>query len=172
MMSGAPEAATVQRALAEFPALVRPEAAPLSGGLINVSFAVRAEDGEYVLQRVHPVFAPEVHDNIAAVSEQLRRRGQPSPRLLQSRGGQWFADLGVDGVWRVMTRLPGISFDTIQSPAQARAAGARVGRFMRRWTGSGTSFARCGRGCTIRRRTCGGWRRRWQSTRSIAWRRR
>lgn len=140
MMSGAPEAATVQRALAEFPALVRPEAAPLSGGLINVSFAVRAEDGEYVLQRVHPVFAPEVHDNIAAVSERLRQRGQPSPRLLTSRGGKWFADLGVDGVWRVMTRLPGISFDTIQSPAQARAAGARVGAFHAALDGLGHEF--------------------------------
>lgn len=37
---------------------------PLTGGLINQSFAVTAEDGEYVLQRVHPVFAPEVHENI------------------------------------------------------------------------------------------------------------
>lgn len=129
MTHAAPEAATVERALAEFPALVRPVAAPLSGGLINVSFAVTAADGEFVLQRVHPVFAPEVHDNIVAVSEQLRRRGQPSPRLLASRSGRWFADLGTDGVWRVMTRLPGISFDTIQSPAQARAAGARVGAF-------------------------------------------
>jgi len=129
MTRAAPETATVARALAEFPALVRPRAVPLSGGLINVSFAVTAEDGEYVLQRVHPVFAPEVHENIAAVSERLRRRGQPSPELLRSRDGRWFVDLGGDGIWRVMTRLPGISFDTIQSPAQARAAGARVGAF-------------------------------------------
>lgn len=129
MTQGTPDAATVERALAEFPALVRPRAAPLAGGLINLSFAVTAEDGEFVLQRVNPVFAPEVHENIAAVSEQLRRRGQPSPSLLRSRGGQLYADLGPEGVWRVMTRLPGISFDTVQSPAQASAAGARVAAF-------------------------------------------
>lgn len=129
MTMAAPDMATVQRALAQFPALVRPQAAPLSGGLINVSFGVTAEDGEFVLQRVNPVFAPEVHDNIAAVSEQLRRRGQPSPRLLPSRGGQLYVDLGGEGVWRVMTRLPGRSFDTIQSPGQARSAGARVAAF-------------------------------------------
>lgn len=129
MTRAAPSDATVERALAEFPALVRPRAAPLSGGLINTSFAVTAADGDFVLQRVHPVFAPEVHENIAAVSEQLRRRGQPSPRLLTSRRGRPWADLGDAGIWRVMTRLPGVSFDTIQSAAQARAAAARVGGF-------------------------------------------
>jgi len=124
-----PSAATVARALAEFPALRGTSVAPLSGGLINQSFAVRAEDGAYVLQRVHPVFAPEVHENIAVVTERLRERGEPSPRLLVSRSGRPWADLGAEGIWRVMTRLPGLSFDEVQSPAQARAAGALVGRF-------------------------------------------
>ncbi len=120
----------VERALAEFPGVGPGRVAPLVGGLINQSFAVSAEDGgEYVLQRVHPVFAPEVHENIVAVSEQLRRRGEPSPRLLVSRSGRPWAELGDEGIWRVMTRLPGVSFDTIQSPAQARAAGRRVGAF-------------------------------------------
>lgn len=124
-----PQAVTVARALDEFPALRGANATPLSGGLINQSFAVSAEDGEYVLQRVHPVFAPEVHENIAAVTERLRERGEPSPRLLVSRSGRPWADLGAEGIWRVMTRLPGISFDRVQGPEQARAAGARVGRF-------------------------------------------
>ena len=124
-----PSAASVARALAEFPALRRPGVAPLSGGLINQSFAVTAEDGEYVLQRVHPVFAPEVHENIAAVTERLRERGEASPRLLVSRGGRPWVELGAEGVWRVMTRLPGLSFDQVQGPEQARAAGALVGRF-------------------------------------------
>jgi len=124
-----PTEQTIAQALAEFPAIVHPQATPLAGGLINRSFAVTAADGEYVLQRVHPVFAPEVHENIAAVTEQLRRRCEPSPRLLPARDGRWWADLGEGGIWRVMTRLPGVSFDTIQSAAQARAAGARVGAF-------------------------------------------
>jgi len=124
-----PDAATIARALAEFPELGQAEATPLPGGLINQSFAVAAADGDYVLQRVHPVFAPEVHENIVAVSEQLRRRGEPSPRLLVSRGGRPWADLGAAGIWRVMTRLPGVSFDRVLGAEQARAAGARVGRF-------------------------------------------
>lgn len=129
MALDAPSAESIARALAEFPELGQPEATPLHGGLINQSFAVSAADGDYVLQRVHPVFAPEVHENIAAVSEHLRRRGEPSPRLLVSRSGRPWADLGAGGIWRVMTRLPGISFDRVLGPAQARAAGALVGRF-------------------------------------------
>lgn len=124
-----PSESVVARALAEFPALRGPSAAPLTGGLINQSFAVTAEDGAYVLQRVHPVFAPEVHENIAVVTERLRERGEPSPRLLVSRSGRPWADLGAAGIWRVMTRLPGVSFDRVQGPEQARAAGALVGRF-------------------------------------------
>lgn len=124
-----PSAATVARALEEFPALRQASAAPLTGGLINLSFAITADDGDYVLQRVHPVFAPEVHENIAAVTERLRERGEPSPRLLVSRSGRPWADLGAEGIWRVMTRLPGLSFDRVQGPEQARAAGALVGRF-------------------------------------------
>lgn len=124
-----PSAATVARALDEFPALRVLGTAPLTGGLINQSFAVRAEDGEYVLQRVHPVFAPEVHENIAAVTRRLRERGEQSPHLLLARDGRPWADLGAEGIWRVMTRLPGVSFDRVQDPAQARAAGALVGRF-------------------------------------------
>ena len=73
-----PSAETVARALDEFPALRVISTAPLTGGLINQSFAVTAEDGAYVLQRVHPVFAPEVHENIAVVTERLRARGIPT----------------------------------------------------------------------------------------------
>jgi Ser/Thr protein kinase RdoA (MazF antagonist) len=125
----APSAAALARALARYPALVRPDAAPLTGGLINHSFAVTTADGAYVLQRVHPVFAPEVHHNIAAVTEHLRRRGVTAPRLLAADDGRPWVDLGEDGIWRAMTRLPGVSFDTVQGPAQARAAGLQVGRF-------------------------------------------
>ena len=129
MTATEPSEEVIALALAQFPALVRPQTQVLTGGLINRSYAVRAADGEYVLQRVHPVFAPEVHENIAAVTQQLRRSGEPSPQLLASRDGRWWADLGAAGIWRAMTRLPGVSFDTIASAAQAQAAARRVGAF-------------------------------------------
>lgn len=129
MTRAAPSEAELARALAQFPELQRGAARPLSGGLINASFAVTSEAGEFVLQRLHPVFAPEIHHNIAAVTAHLRRRGETSPRLLTTHAGTWWADLGPAGIWRAMTRIGGVSFDVVERPEQARAAGARVGRF-------------------------------------------
>jgi Ser/Thr protein kinase RdoA (MazF antagonist) len=124
-----PDAAAIARALEHFPELAGGAASPLTGGLINATFAVRAPAGEFVLQRLHPIFAPEIHDNIAAVTEHLRGRGETSPRLLTTTtGGRW-ADLGELGIWCAMTRVPGVSFEAVASPAQARSAGALVGRF-------------------------------------------
>lgn len=132
------------RALAEFFPASRPEffpasrpesftgdveVRPLAGGLINTTFAVTAGGDGFILQRVHPVFAPEIHHNIVAVTEHLRRRGELAPLLLRARDGRPWLDLGPGGIWRAMTRIPGVSFDAVQGLAQARAAGALVARF-------------------------------------------
>lgn len=102
--------------------------APLGRGLINDTFAVDGDEGAFVLQRVHPVFAPEIHHNILAVTEHLARRGLLTPRLrLTTHGALWLEHEG--GTWRLMTRMPGVGFDAVQSPAQARAAAALLARF-------------------------------------------
>lgn len=124
-----PSEEQVARALAEYRELAGGRVRPLSGGLINATFAVDSEAGEFVLQRVHPVFAPEIHHNIQAVTLHLHLRGVTAPRLLKARSGRPWIDLGEAGIWRAMTRLPGVSFATASGVAQARAAGALVGRF-------------------------------------------
>lgn len=103
---------------------------PLGSGLINDTFAVRAAGEDWVLQRVHTVFSPEIHHNIAAVTEHLAAKGLATPRLRPTTAGALWTER--EGrVWRVMTRLPGVTFDAMQSPAQARAAGGALGRFHR-----------------------------------------
>ncbi len=121
-------AATVddaRAALAEFAVDVG-EVAPFGDGLINATFAV---GDAWVLQRVHPVFAPQVHENIAAVTERLAARGLATPRLVPTRTGALWADRGEAGVWRLMTRLPGVSFPAVASAGQAVAAAAALARF-------------------------------------------
>ena len=54
---------------------------PLGSGLINDTFSVEAEGAQWVLQRVHTVFSPQIHHNIAAVTEHLSGHGIPTPRL-------------------------------------------------------------------------------------------
>lgn len=101
---------------------------PLGRGLINDTFAVDSAAGAFVLQRVHPVFAPEIHHNILAVTEHLAARGLLTPRLRPTTTGRPWLEL--DGqVWRLMTRVPGVSIDAAREPAQAYAAAHLLARF-------------------------------------------
>jgi Ser/Thr protein kinase RdoA (MazF antagonist) len=118
----------LERALAAFD-LAAPRAEPIPVGLIHSSFAVHDGAAAYVLQRVSPIFSPGIHENIRAVTEQLHRRGVATLRLVPTRTGALFVDLGDDGRWRLLTRVQGVGFDVCESPAQARSAGALVARF-------------------------------------------
>ena len=103
---------------------------PLGNGLINDTFAVRSPEGDWVLQRVHTVFSPQIHHNIAAVTERLAAEGIPTPRLRPTDDGALWSEH--DGrAWRVMTRMQGVTFDAMRSAGQARAAAGALGRFHR-----------------------------------------
>ncbi len=130
---------------AAYPQLENPRTTPIGRGLINETYLVRcsgalvqssgalargadAEPG-FILQRVNPIFSPAIHENIRAVTEHLAAKGLETPRLLPTRDDHLYLDLGQEGCWRLMTRVPGESFDQVRSGEQARAAGALVARF-------------------------------------------
>jgi Ser/Thr protein kinase RdoA (MazF antagonist) len=104
---------------------------PLGSGLINRTFFARRDDGSrWVLQQLNPMFPPEVHEDIEAVTAHLAARGMPTPRLLRTRdGGLCIPAAG--GAWRVMNFVPGRVVDAIETPAQAGAAGRLLARFHR-----------------------------------------
>jgi Ser/Thr protein kinase RdoA (MazF antagonist) len=115
--------------LACFPALRAPRVQPLAGGLVHQTFQVDDGAHPYVLQRVSPIFAPEIHANIAAVSAHVRARGVMCPALLPAADGRHFVELGDGSRWRLMTRLAGVAFARCTGPAQARSAGMLIARF-------------------------------------------
>jgi Ser/Thr protein kinase RdoA (MazF antagonist) len=110
---------------------------PFGSGLINRSFLVEAVTQRFVLQRVSPIFSPEIHDNIAAVTRGLEESGLVTPRLVPTReGGRYVRGLAQDGtpngpVWRLLTYIDGVAFDVVATAEQAHAAGALVARFHR-----------------------------------------
>ena len=101
---------------------------PLSGGLINQSFLVDAPRARFVLQRLHPIFGAEVHEDIEAVTAHLEARGMVTPRLVRTRTDALYIALP-DGVWRLQTFIAGETIHRVDSAARARAAGELVGRF-------------------------------------------
>lgn len=101
-------------------------------GLINETYCLEVDQTPSILQRVHPVFAPEIHQNIRAVSEHLQNKGLCSPQLLSRPNG---ADVYVDEenrCWRMLEYVPGSTVETIESAEQAYATAG----FLARWHGA------------------------------------
>ena len=111
----------------------------LPGGLINQSLLVAPAGGvRAVLQRLHPVFPPEVNDNIECLTDALAAQGTVTPRLLRTQAGA--TSHQCDGaVWRLLSHVDGHSVQSLQAPAEARAAGELLGRFhaaLAHWDGT------------------------------------
>jgi Ser/Thr protein kinase RdoA (MazF antagonist) len=102
----------------------------LGTGLINRSYLLsRADGARAVLQAVSPIFSPAIHGNIVAVTERVAAAGMVTPRLLPARDGRPYLVAPGGTVWRLQTHVDGVAFDVVGGAAQARAAGALVGRF-------------------------------------------
>jgi len=104
---------------------------PLSGGLINTTYAVRDGDAPIgVLQRVHPIFAGEVNLDLEAVTAHLAAKGMTTPRLVRTRAGEPWIVAG-DRVWRALTWVEGVTVHAVPDPSWAEAGGELLGRFHR-----------------------------------------
>jgi len=122
------DAAFLQRLAAAWPELEAATLTPLEGGLLHRTWAVDAAAGAFILQRVAEAFSPDVHANVEAVTAHLAAHGEPTLRLLRTAAGELlWRDGGADH--RLMTRLPGTSFETCPSRAAARSAAAAMARF-------------------------------------------
>jgi thiamine kinase-like enzyme len=126
---------SLERALGVFEAkgaLTAPvESQAITRGLLNETHAVRDATGsEFIAQRLNPVFDPAVNDNILRVTQHLALRGVPTFRIVTVDGAPAL-DLGDNGLWRLLTRLPGESFDRPRDRAQVLEAGRAFGALHR-----------------------------------------
>ncbi len=104
---------------------------PITMGHINATFGVEHASGAFILQRVNPIFAPEVNLDIVAIVGHLQAKGLIAPTLQPTLEGHvWHRD-PAGGVWRLMTKIDGHAVDRCTTPAQCRTVGAMLGRFHR-----------------------------------------
>ena len=102
------------------------EVAPATdGGLINDTFIVGSPPSA-VLQRVNPIFGPDVHFDIEAITSHLSDQGVATPRLIRTQCGKLCVPTDA-GAWRLLSYLPGTTIHTIASLHQASSAAALVG---------------------------------------------
>ena len=100
-------------------------------GLINDTFLVTvAIDQQFVLQRLNPLFTPEINRDINALTLHLAIKNAPTQRLIPADNGNlWIEDEGY--AWRMATFVPGVCLDMLETAAQAAAAGDLLARFHR-----------------------------------------
>ena len=102
----------------------------LSGGLINATWTV-GDPVAAVVQRVNPIFGPEVHEDIEAVTAHVASRGLETPRLIRADSGALSVVGPQGGCWRALTWVAGQTFHRLDGPQRARSAGAFVARWHR-----------------------------------------
>ena len=110
-------------------------------GLINDTWLAHSA-GQLVgvLQRLNTdIFVPQVHEDIAAVTEHVASQGLLTPRLIPSRAGTLWATVN-GGVWRRLSPVGERTQHQLNSPAQAEEAGRLVGRFHSALSGFEWSF--------------------------------
>jgi Ser/Thr protein kinase RdoA (MazF antagonist) len=102
---------------------------PFGAGLINRTFLVDGKSGPAIVQRLHPVFAGTVNEDLDAITAHLAQKGLVTPRPIRTDDGALWAE-GDDGrPWRALTFVDGESFERVPSSAIARAGGRLVARF-------------------------------------------
>ena len=109
------------------PLLIR----PINRGRVNLTLKIQCNTGDYVFQRLHPIFGRDgaVVENVVRVTECLADQGLPTPRVTPTRDGRWWTeDEGY--LWRLMTWLPGRSVGQPTVRNVIEAAGF-LGRFHR-----------------------------------------
>lgn len=117
----------LQTALAHWPALIDLPTTPVATGLIHQTWAV-GQPPVAAVQRVAEMFADEVHDAIAAVTERLAERGVTTPTLIPTAAGERFVRLQ-ESRYRALTWIDGHTVERVTSAEQAARAAALVARW-------------------------------------------
>src|SRR5512145_1918320 len=76
---------------------------PYGSGLINRTFLVEGRAGRVILQRLHPVFAATVNEDIDAVTAHLEKKGFVTPRIVRTDDDALFVLGDDERPWRALT---------------------------------------------------------------------
>lgn len=102
------------------------EIIPLSDGHLHGTFSVKTAEGEFILQKLHPVVRAETCKDAKAITEHLNAHSVAAPIYLLTEDGNEYLSTD-DGTWRMMKKLPGKTMETIENESQAYSAGAFLG---------------------------------------------
>ena len=103
-------------------------AEPITTGLINETYKIVSENNTFVLQRLNPIYTPEVVLDFDAVTRHLMANGFQAPLLVTTKSKKPFV-VDEGRLWRLMSYVPGRVFFRIENHEFAYEAGKILGRF-------------------------------------------
>lgn len=118
---------TPDAALSRFPIGTIDSITRLGNGRIHETFHVHASTGEFVLQKVGPLFAPTLPD-IDSVTTHLSSKGLLTSRVVRSEEKLLSVADGQDA-WRLMTFIAGTTVENEPSETQVCNGAAFIARF-------------------------------------------
>lgn len=102
----------------------------MPGGLVNYTFFVRDATGaQFIIQKLHKMFQPNLMDDIHAIVGFLKKYKWICPELVPTKDGKIFYTCG-ENLWRVYIFIEGMDYPSqyIQ-PALAQKIGTLLRRF-------------------------------------------
>lgn len=100
---------------------------PVGSGLINATYKVTTEGGDYVVQKLHDVIPDAAASDMVAVTAHLAASGLRVPSLIAANDGKPFAQSTDGSRWRVYPWIAGKIVDAVTDADMARSAGKVVG---------------------------------------------
>ncbi|OGG49873.1 hypothetical protein A2763_01635 [Candidatus Kaiserbacteria bacterium RIFCSPHIGHO2_01_FULL_54_36] len=104
---------------------------PVTGGIINETFFLDADDQKFVLQRLHKMFnAQSVADRVV-VSDFLKQKGWNVPQYANAQTGQKFATDIAGRICTLYSFIPGTTVSDVESMSESQSL--QAGRVLRRF---------------------------------------
>jgi Ser/Thr protein kinase RdoA (MazF antagonist) len=105
------------------------EISELGAGLINKTYLItNGNGGQFLVQRINPMFESSILEDIDAVTQHLENKGLLTPRLIHTLDDGLFAE-SHGARWRLYNFIQGRVFEYINKPVIAREAGIVLARF-------------------------------------------
>ncbi len=99
---------------------------PVGSGLINVTYKVTTENGDYVLQKLHSVIPDAAAEDMQVVTSFLATHGLYVPVLTLSNSGEPFVRSDDGSRWRVYPWIAGRVVDAVENEIMAHSAGSLI----------------------------------------------
>jgi Ser/Thr protein kinase RdoA (MazF antagonist) len=99
-------------------------------GLIHETYKLETEEGDFVLQKLHPKLATnEIATDFANVTDYLAKQQFPAPKMVRTKHGDVLATDDIGRRWRMQTFIEGETHDVASLSDMVDSAAGMYARF-------------------------------------------